>query len=312
MPTDEKERPVEVLSKRPLPLLQVFGLLLVAPASAALGFFAVVYSEDPSLLTVGERRDAAASARDAIDGGTALGDAGQRPEASATGIDELALRTAPSVTIGEPYYWRCWDAGKQTPLPETACDRMRPFERVVASRLGIVIKCFERLDRPDSKGLLSLAIDVDFGEESGEGGDDQENGESGKGGKGGKSGESGSIGFWSGRSTTLDGADTIISCLRNKIASLPLAGIRHKRQRYTIFFPIEFRGEENPEKGTSVELIMDRVRLREEPVKGKILARLKRGEPILVFEIHDGWAKVKTADGREGWIFVDAITSQEL
>lgn len=305
MPTEGQERPVEAMSTKPLPLLKIVGLLLVAPASAAIGFFAVVYAEDPSFLIAGGETDTAVDAGAVIDGGPSIGEGGQGTQASSDGVDGLALRTAPTVTMGEPFYFRCWDAGSETPLNEDACDRMRPLERVVASQLGVVIKCYERLDRPDSKGILSLALDVDFGEGSVAGDAGQEPG------KGSKGGQEGKVGFWSGRSTTLEGAETIITCLRRKLDSLPLEGIRHRRQRYTIFFPIEFSGDESPAKGRSVELILDRVRLREAPVKGKILARLKRGEPILLFEVREGWAKVRTSDGREGWIFLEAITSQE-
>ena len=164
---------------------------------------------------------------------------------------------------------------------------MRPFERLIASRMAEVVKCRDRLDDPDATGVLSLAVDITF---VGEG--------------------KGKTRYWAGRSTTLKGADSIITCVRRELDEMPLDAVKHQRHRYKIFFPLEFTAAPAKGSGTPVELVLDRVRLRREPVKGKVVARLRRGEPVRVFEVQDGWARIRTVDGREGWLFAEAITVQ--
>jgi hypothetical protein len=159
--------------------------------------------------------------------------------------------------------------------------------------MGDVIECYRRLSTAES-GIISLAVDVTFpaSPDAGEG-------------------DEGSSRFWSGDSSTLPHAESVVACVRSRIETLPLSGIQHEWQRYSVFFPISFTTEPGAGDPESVELLLDRVRLRERPVDGKIIARLKRGEPLRILQTDDGWVKVRTADRREGWIYSDAITLPE-
>lgn len=280
-------------------IFHVLSLVIVAILSTTAGFLVVVFSAGVENLTffasgeVSPIVDSGLEADAQIDASAEPDtETEEQPPEEVNGskiLGDLSVRPAPRLKLGDPYYWRCWDKEGDTALDESQCDRLAPFERLVASHLGEVVRCSERLDSPDLSGTLSLAIEIRFDEEE----DETRN-----------------IKIWSSPSSTLKSSETIVSCLRQKIKSLPVKGIRHKRSKYTIFFPVEFLGTKG--EGVPVELIMDRVRLREEPVKGKIVARLRKGEPLWVYEISDGWAKIETPDGRKGWIFSDSITLTDL
>lgn len=299
----------------------VVSLVVVALASTAAGFVAVVSSAGPERLRQGtwltqadELAAVDAGAGGDADAGDAATDAVPVPEvARETALHEVGgvpIQPAPRLKLGgEPFYWRCWDSGSTTPLHEGDCDRMRPFERLIASRLGVVARCYERLDRPDATGVLSLAVEVDFGPTPPP--DAATKTKAPAKAPAGDAGAAGSIRFWSSQSTTLEGAEAIINCIRRDLDEIPLDGITHRRQKYTIFFPIEFLGTADDEGGTPVELVLDKVRLREAPENGKIVARLRKGEPVRVLEVREGWARVKTADAQEGWLYVDAIKLTE-
>lgn len=270
----------------------ILALLIVAPASTALAFYLVLAQAGREDLIFGGAAEVPA---DVIDAGPEAGagvdaEVAHPPPAAEpfdpTVFGELTVRPAPRITMGDPYYFRCWNEGEEEPLSEENCDVMRPLERTVASEMGTLVACFERLDRPTATGELSLAVDVDFA--------------------GAEDSDEAMVRFWSGGSTDLEGAEEIVACMRGRLERLSVRGISHQRERYTIFFPLDFaerRGEGKP-----VALVLDRVRLRTEPVDGDIIARLNQGEPLIVHELRDEWARITTVDGREGWVFDDAIT----
>lgn len=280
--------------------LRVAVLVVVANAAAIGGFIAVL--ELAGVETILSRGISASSTNEPEEGGVSL-DGGldsavENADATSTStvVEELNVKSTPSIKLGEPFYWRCWagmDEG-EPPLPEKECKRLKTFERAVASRMREVIYCYERLDGR-AKGTLSLAVDVTFPVKAPDAGP----------------GDGGAIRFWSGSSSDIEGADAIVACIRNKVEAIPLKGIRHKWQRYSIFFPIEFDPDNADESTETVELLLDRVRLRESPVDGKVVARLRRGEPLQILERGDGWVRVKTADNREGWVYSPAIMLQE-
>ncbi len=272
--------------------LHVALLVVVANASALAGFFLIYKpASNGTRVSTLAISDAATPARvDAGDASPAVDEALRE--------NELAryVKTAPSVSMDEPFYWRCWAGMEEDEpsRPEKECKRLKSFERLVASRMREIIECYERLDGP-AVGTLSLAVDVTFPRGTPDAGTTDE----------------GTVRFWSGQSSNIKGADVIVACLRDKVKSLPLKGIRHKWLRYSIFFPIEFKSAAPEGSSEMVELLLDRVRLRERPVDGKIVARLRRGEPLEVLERGEGWIRVKTVDGRVGWVYSPAITMEE-
>jgi len=280
---------------------QLLLLLVIAPASTLLGFVAVLYFSGGSERLFAETTPAAPVTEldPASDGGVPGSGDGAALESDdfedpdgPVQFEGLLVRRTPAVKMGDPFYYQCWDQGSDKALENEACERLRPLERLIASRVGEVVRCRDRLDEPNATGMLSLAVDITFEPESGKA----------------KGGAKGKVRYWAGRSTTLKGAEAIITCVRRELEEMPLHAVKHKRQRYKIFFPIEFATAPAKGAGTPVELVLDRVRLRREPVKGKIVARLRRGEPVRVFEVRDGWARIRTVDRREGWVFGEAIT----
>ncbi len=271
--------------------LHLLGLVIVAPLSMTIGFYLMTGGSTDHQVTE-LRRDGGPRANDGSTG-DATPETGDGAPLDAveriTSIAGIPIRPAPRVSLGAPHYWRCFNTGNQEPLFEEACGRLRPLERRVASHLSAVVRCYQRLDMHHKTGTLSLAIDFDFA------GIDEEG-----------SHATGKMRFWSGRSSTLDGADGMITCIRSRLSDLSLRGIEHAHERYTIFFPVEFQTLAG--QGTPAEIVLDKVRLRREPVKGKIIARLKQGEPVVIYQVHDGWAKLRTVDRREGWVFAPAIT----
>ena len=285
----------------PNPWLRVIGLLVVATSSSFLGYWLVVGDDGPGFSSFSgstsssdaSPTDATSSSDGGAEGGLATKTTSPAEDLGIPVIDGRTIRPTPPLSMGDRYYWKCYPSGETKALLEDACPPMRPFERLFTSKLGALTRCYQRLDERET-GTLSLAVDVDFGEPT-------KTGEETSGPREAK------LKFWSGRSTTIENHDALISCLNNRLGKVDFRGDRHDMQRYVMFFPIEFE-EPSSEGGTPVELVLDRVRLRREPVKGKVVARLAQGEPIRVFEIENDWARVKTLDGREGWLFAEAIT----
>jgi len=261
--------------------LRIFTLLVVAFGSAAAGFLLVTRLFGPA---PGEGGADAAPPPAPIDGGIA--DAG--------GLLPPAVPVErPDVTLGEPFYFRCWETAEEVDgglRRRSECGRLPPLERLIASRLGEARGCRDRSTRPVAEGTVSLAVDAHFGEKR--------------------------LRIWSGRSSTLENAAEVATCLRRELEDYDISPWLHRYERYTVFFTLVYGGEASagdagaPDAGTAVRVVLDRVRLRESPEHGRILARLRRGETVFVLERGDGWFRVRTADGREGWIYEPAITGE--
>jgi hypothetical protein len=270
-------------AKRASDAARIAALLLVATGSAVAGFLDVVdldRGRGETELGAGEG-PGMSDALSRSDGGGEDGGAAEPP------ADEGGPAPAGDVALGEPFYFRCWgDEADAGPLGEAECGRLPPLERLVASRVGRAQECRDRSSRPVARGVLSLAVDADFG--------------------------SGRLRFWSGPSSTLENADEILACLRRDLEDTSLETMRHRWQRYAVFFPLRFGTPEEDaspgDAGQSTRILLDRVRLRDRPESGRVVARLRRGETVEVLERAAGWVRIRTADGREGWVFDPAIT----
>ena len=138
-----------------------------------------------------------------------------------TGPTPVPPRATPDgiyLSDDDPYYFRCWDDDGNV-MKRGSCDRLRVFEKRLANRLYVVNECKVEHAGKETRGRLSLGTEIDFIENS--------------------------VSFWSGSSTEIEEGGAITTCLREKLAGIPIDGISHKYARYSIFFMIIFGEEDN-------------------------------------------------------------------
>jgi hypothetical protein len=196
---------------------------------------------------------------------------------------------------GDIFYLKCWDASG-VEHKGADCDKLDVLEKRFATRLYVIEKCRSEAAPKSTEGKLSVASEVDF--------------------------SGGRISFWSGPSSDIAGAQAIGQCLRTSLAGLPIHGITSRYTRYRIFFPVVFgkpaakpaaatapekTGETGRRKGRTVEVVMDKVRVRRTPVDGEIIGRIGKGNQVTLINQKDGWCNVITPGGNEGWMTCDAL-----
>ncbi len=190
---------------------------------------------------------------------------------------------------GVPLYFKCWvkatDSGSSK-----ECDRLRVLEKRMATRLYVVDECRQKYAEGE-KGLLSLGANLNFSDNT--------------------------ISFWSGPSSTIASASKIGNCVRSALAGLPLSSISHKHEKYRLFFTVEFFDPEQRaqlmakkrKNGREVEVTMDKVNVREEPVDGSSLGRISTGSKVILLKKNESreWCQVLTPNNREGWMICEAL-----
>jgi hypothetical protein len=240
--------------------------------------------------------DAAASPDDAgpadAGEGADLTDTGeQMPGNASAGLPEVPPGATPDgVRLdGVPLYFKCWvkatDSGSSK-----ECDRLRVLEKRMATRLYVVDECRQKYAEGE-KGLLSLGANLNFADNS--------------------------ISFWSGPSSTIASASKIGNCVRSQLAGLPLSSISHKHEKYRLFFTVDFFDPEQRaqllarkrKNGREVEVTMDKVNVREEPVDGSSMGRISTGSKVILLKKNDtkDWCQVLTPNNREGWMICEAL-----
>lgn len=208
-------------------------------------------------------------------------------------------RTPEGVVVeDDAFYLKCWDKdGAERPGAD--CDELEIFEKRLASRLYVVDECRREHAGVDSVGKLSLGVEVDV---AGQG-----------------------MTAWSGASTTLPRGKEVSTCVRERLAGLPLDGLDNDFERYRIFFTIHFGGQgdsgaapsaEAPskgakelERGKTVEVIWDNVRVRKEPVSGAEIGKISSGNKVKLLDKKDGWCKVMTPNNNVGWMTCEALSN---
>ena len=191
---------------------------------------------------------------------------------------------------GAPLYFKCWVRASDTGSSKD-CDRLRVLEKRMATRLYVVNECKEQHAAEGDLGLLSLGANLNFADNT--------------------------ISFWSGPSSTIASAKQIGNCVRQKLAGLPLSSITHKHEKYRIFFTVNFYDIKQREqmlarmrnKGREVQVTMDKVNVREEPVDGASLGRISSDSKVIFLKKNDAkdWCQVLTPSNRIGWMICDAL-----
>lgn len=110
------------------------------------------------------------------------------------------------VTLGQAFYFRCWEAGHDEPV-DGECDKLPMLEERVREQLGEIATCAS-----GSSGTLSIGLEVQFASKR--------------------------TRWWSGRSTTITPVEPLIQCVRTRLADTNLEGIEHRYQKYTLFLPV--------------------------------------------------------------------------
>ncbi|MBI2896974.1 MAG: hypothetical protein HYY06_25680 [Deltaproteobacteria bacterium] len=132
------------------------------------------------------------------------------PEPAAPASPEPASSGAPApagVTLGQAFYFRCWEAGHDDPV-EGECDELPALEERVREQLGEIATCAS-----GSSGTLSIGLEVQFASRR--------------------------TRWWSGRSTTITPVEPLIQCVRARLADTNVEGIEHRYQKYTLFLPVQ-------------------------------------------------------------------------
>ena len=206
--------------------------------------------------------------------------------------------TPPGLALADepPFYFRCWDQSGKQKKPEE-CDPLRVFEKRLASRLYVVHRCKESSVGPEPQGRFSLGVDVDFKDKK--------------------------LNFWSGSSTEIENGTRIAACLRRDFAGIPLDGISHQYERYTVFFTLIFGKEggkpakvkakapsDSPDikPGKTALVKWSRANLRASPDgSAEVKTKLEKGAKVRVMQIKEDWVRVKGPAGEEGWISIDGL-----
>jgi hypothetical protein len=128
------------------------------------------------------------------------------PDSAAAASGGGALRAR----AGDLYYWRCWDDGRDDPLPQDFCERLRAIEPMIQDGLESVAACAR--ERGAGPGKLSLGLELNF--------------------------TSKTIRYWGGRSSTVPNAADVAGCVRSRW-HIDMDAIHHAHSRYTIFVPID-------------------------------------------------------------------------
>jgi hypothetical protein len=113
-------------------------------------------------------------------------------------------------TVGEAFYFRCWEAGRDDPAPEGTCDRLPVLEERIAAQLAEIEACAS-----GSTGTLSLGIEVQL--------------------------RARQASYWAGRRSTIEPIDPLIRCVRTRLEDTDLSGLEGRFRKYTLFLPIELR-----------------------------------------------------------------------
>lgn len=195
---------------------------------------------------------------------------------------------------GDAFYLKCWD-NDGVEHPGRECDKLPVLEKRLSTRLYVVDQCRREKAGESTDGKLSVAMEVDFQQMS--------------------------ISFWSGASSEIKNAAEIGACLRSKLSGLPVHSIEHKNARYRVFHTVLFGEPANKKvkqeaakaaklaasKGKQVDVIKDRVRVRQTPKDGEILGKISSGNQVRLLEQKAGWCHIITPKQTEGWMICDAL-----
>ncbi len=205
--------------------------------------------------------------------------------------------TPPGVKLGDKIvYTKCWDKnGLQH--PGNKCDKLDPLIDRFSKRLYIVDQCRKAAARHRSIGHLRLGIEVDLTRRI--------------------------MSIWNGSGSDIDNAVQITACLKEKLRTLSLDGLDSQFARYHVSVTVHFETIRKPHprlrqhideptaeqarQGRNVQVTKDHVRVRKQPVDGKIIGKISSGNYVILLEQQDDWCRVLTPRGNAGWMVCWAL-----
>lgn len=217
--------------------------------------------------------------------------------ASATAPEPAVAASTGPTRVEEPFMVTSGEVTSCRDRGGKKLERCDPvdFDAVARGRIATLAAC-DAAKR--ARGLLSVGFDLDFEKDR-------------------------VVGVQSGKSTTLpDGdVDALLTCLRQNLGEVSLAGIRHQHARYTVFYKVDFSaGGEKPDPTAPLEseivpasgkatVAWDAALVRAGPSRDSpVVARILQGTRVTVSGRHGDWYRVKyDAKSDEGWVFRTAI-----
>jgi hypothetical protein len=297
---NDRAEVVKVLVLAIVSFLAGFGLVFLFLTPPSGGAEAMDAVEEP--LTAARTPPAPAAAPEVREEPESSTDAATAAEGSAPARSEGdALpevppgKTPDGVSLdGGAFVLKCWgDDGVE--IAGDGCDRLDLLEKRFSTRLYVIDECRRKAAGETASGKLSVAAEVDF--------------------------QKAAVSFWNGASSDIREATAIGTCLRERLAGLPLGGIEHRHARYRLFFTVLFGDaaakKQEAEaakaaafvagKGRLVNVVKDRVRVRKAPLDGEILGRVGSGSQVRLLEQKEDWCHVITPNRNEGWMTCDAL-----
>jgi hypothetical protein len=194
-------------------------------------------------------------------------------------------------SVGPGEVASCRDGKKK----QEQCDPI-DFDGVARGRIATLAACDAA---NDISGVLSLGFELDFEKDR-------------------------VVGVQAGKSTSLTqkDSDALLSCLKQNLGEVSLAGIRHKHERYTVYYKVEFKADQSDDKKPMPEAAADAAPasgkatvawdvalVRSGPARDKdVVARVLQGTRVNVVARRGDWYRVNyDAMGNEGWVFRTAI-----
>lgn len=241
----------------------------------------------PSVPTEKTEAVAEAPSSDAGAPAPALAAVDPSPQATSNPVSQAAE----NFSVGAGEVASCRDGKKK----QEQCDPI-DFDGVARGRIATLAACDAA---KDVSGVLSLGFELDFQKDR-------------------------VVGVQSGKSTSLTqkDSDALLSCLKKNLGEVSLAGIRHKHERYTVYYKVEFKADDGGDKKEMPEtapdaapasgkatVAWDVALVRRGPARDKeVVARVLQGTRVNVVARSGDWYRVKyDAKGNEGWVFRTAI-----
>lgn len=202
-----------------------------------------------------------------------------------------AAQPKENFSVGSGEVASCRDGKKK----QEQCDPI-DFDGVARARIATLAACDAA---KDMAGVLSLGFELDFEKDR-------------------------VVGVQTGKSTSLTqkDSDALLSCVKKNLGEVSLAGIRHKHERYTVYYKVEFKADEGSDKKPMPEAAADAAPasgkatvawdvalVRSGPARDKdVVARVLQGTRVNVVARSGDWYRVRyDAKGNEGWVFRTAI-----
>jgi hypothetical protein len=233
------------------------------------------------------------------------------PPASAPPASAAPASTSmPVMTVNHGVLLSCRSEEGETLKGVAACGGMTGFDAIAQPRLRKLSTCPSATG--STSGKLSVVFNLDF--------------------------PSHRVAADVGKSSTVSDPQGFASCVKGAFQGVSLGALDHQNPRYTIAYSVLFsptdHGSPPPSASPSspadavpvasvthstapggkstaddgnVEVAWEVAIVRDAPRTGNVVARLPRGTKVRLGASQDGWYKVDSGSGTEGWVYRGAV-----